>query len=92
MKSIEFYYDYGSPTSYLAWTKIINVDSESYKVSYFPVLLGGIFKATDNKAPGLVVPKAKWMLNDVKMYYWIADSIFFETTVELTIEKWRFSL
>ena len=68
MKSIEFYYDYGSPTSYLAWTQIKNLDSESYKVSYFPVLLGGIFKATDNKAPGLVVPKAKWMINDVKMY------------------------
>ena len=47
MKSIEFYYDYGSPTSYLAWTQIKNLDSESYKVSYFPVLLGGIFKATD---------------------------------------------
>ncbi len=68
MKSIDFYYDYGSPTAYLAWTQLKNLNPNNYKVSYFPVLLGGIFKATDNKAPGLVIPKAKWMLDDVKMY------------------------
>ena len=31
-------------------------------------------------------------LDDVKKYYWIAASIFFETTEELTCEKRRFSL
>ncbi len=78
MKSIDFYYDYGSPTAYLAWTQLKNLDSELYNVSYFPVLLGGIFKATDNKPPGLVIPKAKWMLNDIKMY---ADKYQVEFTV-----------
>ena len=68
MKSIDFYYDYGSPTAYLAWTQIRNLDVNLYKVTYFPILLGGVFKATDNKAPGLVVPKAKWMSDDIKMY------------------------
>ena len=68
MKSIDFYYDYGSPTAYLAWTQIRNLDLNLYKVTYFPILLGGVFKATDNKAPGLVVPKAKWMSDDIKMY------------------------
>ena len=68
MKSIDFYYDYGSPTAYLAWTQLIKLNNDHYKISYFPVLLGGIFKATDNKPPGLVASKAKWMLNDVKMY------------------------
>ena len=68
MKSIDFYYDYGSPTAYLAWTQIKNLDIEAYKVTYFPILLGGVFKATDNKAPGLVIPKAKWMSDDIKMY------------------------
>ena len=68
MKSIDFYYDYGSPTAYLAWTQIKNLSTQSYKVSYFPILLGGVFKATDNKAPGLVIPKAKWMSEDIKMY------------------------
>ena len=65
MKSIDFYYDYGSPTAYLAWTQLKDLDKESYKVKYCPVLLGGIFKATENKAPGLVIPKAKWMMEDI---------------------------
>ena len=68
MKSIDFYYDYGSPTAYLAWTQLKGLDKETYKVKYCPVLLGGIFKATDNKAPGLVIPKAKWMMEDIKMH------------------------
>ena len=68
MKSIDFYYDYGSPTAYLAWTKLCNLSKDKYKVSYSPVLLGGIFKATDNKAPGTILAKANWMFKDIKMY------------------------
>ena len=68
MKSIDFYYDFGSPTAYLAWTQLNILDKSAYKINYFPVLLGGIFKATDNKAPGLVKSKALWMFQDIKMY------------------------
>ena len=68
MKSIDFYYDYGSPTAYLAWTQLKELDKKNYHVSYFPVLLGGIFKATDNKPPGAVPAKAKWMFNDISMF------------------------
>ena len=68
MKSIEFYFDYGSPTAYLAWTQLEKLNANKYEISYFPVLLGGIFKATDNKPPGLVLPKANWMFQDIKMY------------------------
>ena len=68
MKSIDFYFDYGSPTAYLAWTQLSELNPSLYKVNYFPVLLGGIFKATDNKPPGLVKPKAKWMFEDISMY------------------------
>ena len=46
MKSIDFYYDFGSPTAYLAWTQLNILDKSAYKINYFPVLLGGIFKAT----------------------------------------------
>ena len=51
MKSIEFYYDFGSPTAYLAWTQIEKADVKKFNIEYIPVLLGGIFKATDNKPP-----------------------------------------
>ena len=40
-------------------------------INYIPCLLGGIFKATDNKPPGSVKAKAEWMFQDIKMY---ADS------------------
>ena len=68
MKSIEFYYDFGSPTAYLAWTQILKADEKKFRIEYRPVLLGGIFKATDNKPPGTVKAKADWMFEDIKMY------------------------
>ncbi len=68
MKCIDFYYDYGSPTAYLAWTQLIKTDKQKFKINYYPVLLGGIFKATDNKPPGQVKAKATWMMKDIKMY------------------------
>ena len=68
MKSIEFYYDFGSPTAYLAWTQIKKADAENFSIEYIPVLLGGIFKATDNKPPGTVKAKADWMFEDIKMH------------------------
>ena len=68
MKSIDFYYDFGSPTAYLAWSQLKNVDKTKFNIKFFPVLLGGIFKATDNKPPGQVKAKANWMFNDIKMY------------------------
>ena len=68
MKSIDFYYDFGSPTAYLAWSQLIKSDPNRFQVSYFPVLLGGIFKSTDNKPPGEIKAKLDWMMSDVKMY------------------------
>ena len=68
MKSIEFYYDYGSPTAYLAWTQLKSLEKDKYNVIYNPVLLGGIFKATNNKPPGSVEAKLKWMNKDIIMY------------------------
>ena len=68
MKSIEFYYDFGSPTAYLAWTQLEKADDTKFNIEYKPVLLGGIFKATDNKPPGTVKAKADWMFEDIKMY------------------------
>ena len=42
MKSIEFYYDYGSPTAYLAWSQLVKADNTKFEIIYRPVLLGGI--------------------------------------------------
>ena len=51
-KQVEFYYDYGSPTTYLAWTQLPAI-CERYgaELIYRPMLLGGVFKATGNTTP-----------------------------------------
>ena len=52
MKKIDFYFDFASPNAYLSH-KVMQAIKEKYEVelNYIPVLLGGIFKATNNKPP-----------------------------------------
>jgi 2-hydroxychromene-2-carboxylate isomerase len=68
-KTIEFLFDVGSPTSYLAWRRLPAVVARTgAKVEYIPVLLGGIFKATGNAPPGVVAARGRWMGIDMARY------------------------
>ena len=68
-KTVDFYYDYGSPTAYLAWTQLPAIcDKHGATLNYQPILLGGIFKGTDNQSPVMIKPKGKWLLDDVARY------------------------
>jgi 2-hydroxychromene-2-carboxylate isomerase len=59
-KTVEFVFDVGSPTTYLAWTQLPKIAKRNdAAVTYTPVLLGGIFKATGNSSP-VTVP-AIWV-------------------------------
>jgi len=51
---IEFHYDFGSPNAYLVH-KVIPAMSNKHGVEfeYMPILLGGVFKATNNVSPGV---------------------------------------
>ena len=50
--TLEFLFDFGSPNAYLAHKVIPEVEKRTgRKFTYVPVLLGGIFKATNNKPP-----------------------------------------
>ena len=52
MKEVDFYFDFASPNAYLSHKVIKNIkDRTGVEVNYIPVLLGGIFKATNNKPP-----------------------------------------
>ena len=47
-----FLFDFGSPNAYLAHEAIPAIEARTgAKFAYVPVLLGGIFKATNNKPP-----------------------------------------
>jgi len=66
---VYFYYDYGSPTAYLAWTQLPELcERHKANLHYKPVLLGGIFKATGNSTPVLIAPKGKWLFKDIERY------------------------
>jgi 2-hydroxychromene-2-carboxylate isomerase len=48
----EFLFDFGSPNAYLSHEAIPAIEKRTgVKFVYVPILLGGIFKATNNKSP-----------------------------------------
>lgn len=52
MPEVEFHFDFGSPNAYLAHCVIPAIESRTgVAFRYVPVLLGGIFKATNNRSP-----------------------------------------
>ena len=68
-KTVTFYYDYGSPTCYLAWTQLPAIcDKHGASLVRKPVLLGGIFKATGNSTPVAIPAKAAWMMADISRF------------------------
>lgn len=52
----QFLFDFGSPNAYLAHKAIPAIEARSgIKFDYVPVLLGGIFKATNNQSPAAML-------------------------------------
>ena len=50
-RAFDFYFDFGSPYTYLAHKQIRNLEKEnSIKIKYQPVLLGGLLKSAGLKA------------------------------------------
>ena len=65
-KTIEFFFDFGSPTTYLAHTQLPRIAREAgAALVYRPMLLGGVFKATGNASPVMVPAKGRWMGQDI---------------------------
>jgi 2-hydroxychromene-2-carboxylate isomerase len=68
-KRIEFYFDFGSPTAYLAWTQLPRIAAAAgAELVYKPVLLGGIFQATQNASPMMVPAKGQYMVRDLARF------------------------
>lgn len=52
MKKIEFHFDFGSPNAYLSHLVIPDIQRRTHcRFEYVPVLLGGVFKLTNNRSP-----------------------------------------
>lgn len=52
MANVEFHFDFGSPNAYLSHLVIPEIEKRTgVKFEYVPVLLGGVFKLTNNRSP-----------------------------------------
>jgi len=65
-QSVEFFFDFGSPASYLAYTQLPAIARQcGAQLVWRPMLLGGVFKATGNASPLAVPAKGRWMNDDL---------------------------
>ena len=63
---VEFFFDFGSPTTYLAYTQLPRIAAlAGAQLAWRPMLLGGVFKATGNASPVTVPAKGRWMGQDI---------------------------
>ena len=62
MNKIEFCFDFGSPTAYLAWDILSRMAQRpDIEIVWHPMLLGGVFKATGNVSPVSIPAKGTYM-------------------------------
>ena len=67
-KSIDFYFDFVSPYSFLAHKRIRRIENvDNIKFIYKPILLGGLHNLIGITAPAFINQKAKFMVRDCKM-------------------------
>ena len=67
-KSIDFYFDFISPYSYLAHKKIsILKENKNIIFTYKPILIGGLHNLQGIIAPALIKPKLKHMISDCNL-------------------------
>ena len=66
-KSIEFYFDFISPYSYLAYKKLKLLDINNINIIFKPIFLGGLHKLGGITAPAFNERKMKNMKNDCEL-------------------------
>lgn len=69
MKTVEFLFDVVSPFSYLASTRIeaIAADCDA-AVTWRPIFLGGVMKATGNRPPASLPARAPYLATDLQRW------------------------
>lgn len=68
-KTVELFFDVGSPASYLAWTQLPDLCHRAgATLVYRPMLLGGVFQATGNISPATVAAKGRYMNADLARF------------------------
>ncbi|MBF8647843.1 2-hydroxychromene-2-carboxylate isomerase [Pseudomonas pudica] len=67
--TVDFFFDLGSPASYLAWTQLPDLCArQGATLRYRPMLLGGVFQATGNASPVMIPAKGRYMFTDLARF------------------------
>ena len=67
-KSIEFYFDFSSPYSYIGYKEINQLEKKgSFKVKYMPIFLGGLHNSAGITPAAFISIKSKYMVRDTKL-------------------------
>ena len=86
-KSLDFYFDFISPYSYLAFKKLESLNSnKKININYKPMLLGGLHKLGGIIAPAFNERKLKNMKNDCELIA-IKNNIDFEWNKKFPIDS-----
>ncbi len=68
-RTVEFYFDVGSPAAYLAWQRLPHICQETgASLAYKPMLLGGVFQATGNQSPMSIPAKGRYLTADFERF------------------------
>ena len=68
-KQIEFYFDFASPNTYLAYSRLPEILTRTgAELVWRPILLGGVFKATGNASPVSVPAKGSYVRRVIERY------------------------
>jgi len=86
-KSLDFYFDFISPYSYLAFKKLESLNSnKKININYKPMLLGGLHKLGGIIAPAFNERKLKNMKNDCELIA-MKNNIDFEWNKKFPIDS-----
>ena len=67
-KRVEFFFDVGSPASYLAWTQLPALCAAAgAELAYRPMLLGGVYQATGNASPATIKIARRWIVRNQRL-------------------------
>jgi 2-hydroxychromene-2-carboxylate isomerase len=65
-RTVECFFDVGSPASYLAWTQLPTLcQASGAELRWRPMLLGAVFQATGNSSPAAVPARGRYMNRDL---------------------------
>jgi len=64
-RKIDFYFDFLSPYSYMAWTQIRDLD---WNLNFFPISLPNVISFYETKGPSQIKPKRDYLMRDLMRY------------------------